>query len=127
MPKCVIILPIPKTGPNGDRDTQRHPYFDYEIHVADLSEELSLDTAVHEVSGYDHFNSHIHNREGTKNEAIGYARRLAERIGAQVKIMGEDLKIFEVTTRSLIMASSPEEAILFYRSKTPDPHARELK
>lgn len=81
----VIIEPISREGPRGDRDTQVHPYKDYHIHV--LASELeppSKDTLVHEVDGFNQFWTTIRPEQEVKDEALSFARTLARRFGTKV-------------------------------------------
>jgi hypothetical protein len=81
----VVIEPIAKEGPRGDRDTQTHPYKDYHIHVLASDKELpSKDTIVHEVDGFDNWWTTIRKEDEVKAEATEFARRLAKRFGTTV-------------------------------------------
>ena len=76
----VVVQPVPKSGPNGDRDTQRHPYLDYRIHLCEEGAKPTKETKVHEVSGFDHWWTCPRNREDVAAEAMSFARRLSRRM-----------------------------------------------
>lgn len=81
----VVIEPIDKTGPRGDRDRNRHPYKDYRVHVLNsLSDPPSDASVVHEVGGFNSWHCTIEPLEETKQEALTFARKLADRMAAKV-------------------------------------------
>ena len=78
----VVVKPVLKSGPNGNRDVEQHPYYDYCIHVLpDDGKLCGLETMVHTVSGFDRWWIVIKNRDAVRSEALEYARRLARSIG----------------------------------------------
>lgn len=123
----VIVEPIPKTGPNGDRDLQRHPYWDYKIHLAPKEGVLNHDTCVHEISGFDSFYTCIHNRAAVRSEVEQYAAKLARRLKTTVVWLGKDLKVYEISTHALILAGNKEEALEQYEARNVRPHVAEKK
>lgn len=84
--KTVLVVPIAQMGPNGDRDRERHPYFDYQIHVIDNVQHPTKDTKVHEVRGFDNFNSHILPKDRIQQQAMDFANQLALKFGATARM-----------------------------------------
>ena len=101
----VFIEPVSQTGPNGDRDTQRHPYFDYRIHVADDAALLNDETVVHEVDGFNHFWTSIKPKDDVRYEAVKFAGCLAKRLGTVTEEVPAD------------SASKPESALFTHAER----------
>lgn len=81
----VVIEPIDKRGPRGDRDTQTHPYKDYRIHVLQSLADLPSDeTVVHTVDGFDNWWTTIKKEDEVLKQAEEYARKLAKRMACKV-------------------------------------------
>lgn len=85
--KRIVIEPVERSGPHGDRDPGRHSYRDYRIHVLRDDERPCKKTSVHVVDGFDHWWTAIKNRQEVEREARKYARRLARILGAAGIIM----------------------------------------
>lgn len=81
----VVIEPVDRRGPRGDRDTQTHPYQDFNIHVLKgAGDPPSPKTIVHKIDGFNHTWTTIHDIAQTKKDAIEYANRLARQINTKV-------------------------------------------
>lgn len=107
----VVIEQIDKTGPNGDRDTQRHPYSDYNIHMLKAPTDPPTDeTLIQTIEGFDNFACHIKDKQWVRNQAVAYAKRLAKPLGAEVK-WATDLVTKEAkfkTIRAVVECRVPE-------------------
>lgn len=124
----VVVAPIPKSGPRGDRDPNRHPYFDYEIHLCEPEKITDDSTRVHTVCGFDNWWTTIKNEEEVRSEAEKYADKLANRLGTEVVWLGKDCKVFVVfTTVQRVLAKSSEEAINAVKSMGLEPIAMEAE
>ena len=113
----VLIVPIPKEGPRGDRDLQRHPYNDYEVHVLGEGERPSKKTLVHEVDGYNHWHSTIEPESQTKAQAQKYGERLAKRLGVSLEWAGEDCEAWTVSMEVIILAKDEAQALELFEQR----------
>ncbi len=77
MTKVVWIDRKPRKGVNGDRAVTEIPYYDYTIHMVDGDGFPTSDNHIHQISGYDYFNSHVLGLDRVEQEAVRYAERLA--------------------------------------------------
>lgn len=106
----IFMMPVPQYGPNGDRDTQRHPYNDYAIHILRGDEQPNEANCIHIVRGYDHFQSHILDKDVVLAEATAYAQKLWDRVGGMLKIGGKNAKLWHFTIDVLITAEDSASA-----------------
>jgi hypothetical protein len=83
----IVVEAVPRTGPRGDRDAQRHPYHDYRVHVAESVDATSTETVIREVSGVDHWRETIRPIADVKPEVREFADRLAGAFGVPVAWM----------------------------------------
>lgn len=113
----VMVVPVPKEGPNGDRDTQRHPYFDYEVHLLSEGEPVGPSTLVHEVSGFDDWHTHIKPAAGVRSDAQKYAEKLAQRIKTEVRWAGEGCDVWTVVMKVQLLAKDAAQALELFESR----------
>lgn len=76
----VVVEPVERSGPKGDRDPHRHPYRDYRIHVLQDDEQPSSKTVVETINGFDLFWTTIRPQKEIEAQAYTYARQLSRRL-----------------------------------------------
>lgn len=110
--KQVVISRYGRKGANGDRAPSLTPYFDYAVHVVDEDETPSGSNEVHEIRGYDYFNSHVSDLAKVEQEAVVYATRLARAVSdGKIRKAWEEGRInYAVTLTIPICAASEDEA-----------------
>lgn len=81
VPNCVVVIPLPKMGPRGDRDPETHPYKDYVIHLAEWDRHnYYLGEQLRHISGFNRFWTSIKNQEEVLKAAKSFARVLAKQL-----------------------------------------------
>lgn len=113
----ILIIPIPMEGPNGDRDTQRHTYFDYEIHLLVGDESPCEETCIHRISGFDSWRSAINDRTSVKAEAQAYGEKLATRLECLLEWDGTDCEVWNVSLTVKILAVDSKQALEIFQQR----------
>lgn len=115
----VVIEPVDRTGPRGDRDPQRHPYNDYWIHILKSDSDLpDTNTVVHKVNGFDNWHTTILPEREIKEEATAYAKKLAKRLGCRVIWSNQmpkptkERKTIRAIVECVVPANIPEKALV---------------
>lgn len=124
----VVIERIPKTGPKGDRDRERHPYFDHRVHVVKDGEEPSMDTVVHRIDGFNHQWTTIRDVREVQKEVSDYAYRLAERLGdGATRLLVEQIDELKYVSRDRIEEILGELELMTVAPEQQMRYAQELR
>lgn len=97
----VIIVPVRKEGPRGDRDPNKHPYLDYEIHLLGPDEKPSTTSLVHIVDGFDNWWTTIKPEAEVRKEAEEYGQRLARQSRGEL-VWADDAKPVSDSIKALL-------------------------
>lgn len=118
MAHIVFIEKIPREGPCGDRDRERHLYFDYRVHVLnELSDVPTEESAVHSISGFENWNYTIRPEADVIADVTAFAEKLASRLGAGIIWGGEGLSVFKIVCEALILATDQQHAAALFKAR----------